>query len=481
MSEREVSLAINHLLEELRGGGDPRDRLSRICDRLAAADGDESARLSTEFFARLIEPLCDSFLPSDVAIYNRVFAQVIDRFRRNDNAARLDRALRSFGLETEDALRTRAGALSRCDDGLSQSEATTLTRDRSMALRRIVILSRVTLGADAAITSVIAGGLQELSPGAEIVLVGGSKLPELFAGNPRVRSEEVDYRRSSGMLDRLLSWTDLLEQVKRLTEDLTVEQYLIVDTDSRLTQLGLLPLVSPECYLFFPSRVYQSRSTKPLSALASEWLAEITGSAPRAIPSLSLLPEDARLGKQLVESLRGIRATQVVTVNFGVGGNAAKRISEEFETELVANLLGQRMRVVLDKGAGEEEVARADRIISRLRHASNEISVAEITEENLAEFHGDFDLVSWTGRIGLLASMIDASDLYIGYDSAGQHVAAALGTPCIDVFAGASSELFRRRWSPTGPAQTRVIEADGREAELALRETLDAGRELLQR
>jgi ADP-heptose:LPS heptosyltransferase len=218
-----------------------------------------------------------------------------------------------------------------------------------------------------------------------------------------------------------------------------------------------------------------------LSALASEWLAEITGSAPRAIPSLSLLPEDARLGKQLVESLRGIRATQVVTVNFGVGGNAAKRISEEFETELVANLLGQRMRVVLDKGAGEEEVARADRIISRLRHASNEISVAEITEENLAEFHGDFDLVSWTGRIGLLASMIDASDLYIGYDSAGQHVAAALGTPCIDVFAGASSELFRRRWSPTGPAQTRVIEADGREAELALRETLDAGRELLQR
>jgi ADP-heptose:LPS heptosyltransferase len=156
-------------------------------------------------------------------------------------------------------------------------------------------------------------------------------------------------------------------------------------------------------------------------------------------------------------------------------------ITDEFETELIAGLLGQGTRVVLDKGAGEEEIARADRIINRLRRAGaeREISVAEITEENLAEFRGDFDLVSWTGRIGLLASLIDASDLYIGYDSAGQHVAAALGTPCIDVFAGASSELFRQRWSPTGRAETRVIAADGKSPELVREETLNAGRQLL--
>jgi ADP-heptose:LPS heptosyltransferase len=474
-----VSLAIDNLLEELRAGSYPRDRLSSICDSLATSDDAEAATRSKEFFARLIEPLCDSFLASDVSIYNRVFAQVIDSFRRYDNAARLDRALQSFGLDTEDALRKRADALSGFVS-LSQSQLTTVTRDRAGALRRIVLLSRVTLGADAAITSVIANGLKELCPSAEIVLVGGSKLRELFGGDPRIRFEEVDYSRSGRMLDRLLAWADLLEQVRLVTRNLSGEQYLIVDTDSRFTQLGLLPLVSADSYLFFPSRAYQRQSAKSLSTLASEWLAEKTGGARRSMPAMSLAAEDARVGKQLVEGLRGSGATPVVTVNFGVGGNRAKRVSEEFEAELLAGLLGQKMRVVLDKGAGKEEISDADRIIKRLRDSrpGRDISIAEISEENPVALHGELDLVTWRGRIGLLAALIKASDLYIGYDSAGQHFAAAQGVPCIDVFAGATSELFRRRWTPTGNTPARVIDADDRSSSSVLKETLEAALEL---
>jgi ADP-heptose:LPS heptosyltransferase len=87
------------------------------------------------------------------------------------------------------------------------------------------------------------------------------------------------------------------------------------------------------------------------------------------------------------------------------------------------------------------------------------------------------DLAVWRGRIGVLASLIGQSDLYIGYDSAGQHIAAALGVPCIDVMAGYSSPRILDRWRPTGPRETRIIDASD-EAD-ALSQTMLHARELL--
>lgn len=66
----------------------------------------------------------------------------------------------------------------------------------------------------------------------------------------------------------------------------------------------------------------------------------------------------------------------------------------------------------------------------------------------------------WEGSFAGFASLIGQSDLYVGYDSAGQHAAAASGTPLISIFAGASSERFRERWSPRGRGRITVIDAD---------------------
>jgi len=57
---------------------------------------------------------------------------------------------------------------------------------------------------------------------------------------------------------------------------------------------------------------------------------------------------------------------------------------------------------------------------------------------------------SWEGDYAPFASMISRSQLYIGYDSAGQHVAAACGVPLISVFAGYVSDRMFQRWYPTG-------------------------------
>jgi ADP-heptose:LPS heptosyltransferase len=49
----------------------------------------------------------------------------------------------------------------------------------------------------------------------------------------------------------------------------------------------------------------------------------------------------------------------------------------------------------------------------------------------------------------------------VGYDSAGQHVAAACGVPLVSVFAGYPCERFLDRWRPWGPGRIEVVRADG--------------------
>jgi ADP-heptose:LPS heptosyltransferase len=54
------------------------------------------------------------------------------------------------------------------------------------------------------------------------------------------------------------------------------------------------------------------------------------------------------------------------------------------------------------------------------------------------------------GAFAPFAAEIARSRLYIGYDSAGGHVASACGVPLISIFAGFPSERFVQRWRPGG-------------------------------
>jgi ADP-heptose:LPS heptosyltransferase len=53
--------------------------------------------------------------------------------------------------------------------------------------------------------------------------------------------------------------------------------------------------------------------------------------------------------------------------------------------------------------------------------------------------------------------------LYVGYDSAGGHAAAACGIPLISIFAGAVSERMFQRWRPTGAGRIEIIRAESPE------------------
>ena len=285
---------------------------------------------------------------------------------------------------------------------------------RAMAEPAVVyVLSRVTLGADVAVTSVLLDAVKRRYPAAAIRLAGPAKNHELFACDPRIGREVVPYHRGT-LLERLAPWSELRRLAAR-------EDAIVVDTDSRLTQLGLLPVCPEERYFFFESRAYGADGEEPLPALARRW-AEETFGIPDAAPYVAV-PEPAE------------RAD--IAVSLGVGENPAKRLPDPFEEKLLRLLAARGGTVWIDRGAGGEEAARVERALAG----------CGVPRERFR---------TWEGSFAGFASLISRAGLYVGYDSAGQHVAAACGVPLVSIFAGFPAPRMFHRWRPGGT----VIRAD---------------------
>jgi Glycosyltransferase family 9 (heptosyltransferase) len=339
------------------------------------------------WFSETIEPLADSFDAAGVDRYVRLFSEVL---------AHVDPALRADELiaRYERVRRPRAFDGPEPDD--------------------VFVLSRVTLGADIAIASVMLDGAKRRFPDARVWFVGSGKSHELFAADPRIGHAPASYNRVGSVRDRIAAG-------RSLASVLNHPGAIVIDPDSRLTQLGLVPVCDESRYYFFESRGSDEPGT--LSEMATRW-ARRTFGVEGARAYLAPAPVTA-------ECSAGI------TVSIGVGENPAKRLADPFERQLMGALAARARTVLVDEGAGGEESERVARATTGLA--------------NVRLFRGSF---------AAFAARIAASRLYVGYDSAGQHAAAAAGVPLIAVFAGYPNERFVERWQPTGPGLVTVIRAD---------------------
>jgi hypothetical protein len=198
-----------------------------------------------------------------------------------------------------------------------------------------------------------------------------------------------------------------------------------VDPDSRITQLGLLPVCKPAHYFHFPSRTAGGDGAQNLTDLIIHWLQQNFGTSAAAY----------------IAPVAGEQASGAA-VSLGVGDNESKRLGGDFESRLLA-LLGARYATIwVDRGVGGEEARRVTTAV---------------------ETSGAADRVRfWEGSFAGFTSIISQCDLYVGYDSAGQHAAAAANIPLMSIFAGAPSERFRQRWAASGSGGTVCIAADAR-------------------
>jgi hypothetical protein len=318
----------------------------------------------------VVERLGDLFEPRLCNVYDRLFRQAIERI-----APELRSRIRPAGPGSE----------------------------RSIDTHRVYVLSRVTLGADVAVTSVFLDAAKRRYPHAEIFFVGPRKNYELFEADPRIAHLPTPYARSGGLRERLAA-----------SAALWIDDGIVLDPDSRLSQLGVLSLCKEDHYFWFESRAYGGDTLGRLPDLASRWAKEILG-VDGAHPYVAPLP--------------GKEPRVDITVSLGVGENPAKRIEDNFEPELLGILAATGASILVDKGASEEERSRVERALQP-------------------------GMLAHDGAFAPFAARIATSKLFVGYDSAGGHVASACGVPLISIASGFANVRGAARWQPNGTVVT---------------------------
>lgn len=404
-----VSISASELATEvldacLRDGTWPARIFDSLIDRALNEEDAFLAHAATRaLFGILIERLADLFEPSLCEVYARLFSHLISR------------ALPEYDAHDLLVRYRRIRHVRRFSGG---------------EIARVFVLSRVTLGAEVVVTSVALDAAKKRFPGAEICLVGPEKNAELFSEDSAITSIPVTYGKSSLLRERLTSAIELRSIVDEPAA-------LVIDPDSRLTQLGLIPVCDDSRYYFFESRAYGGEFDSSLPQLTAEWLNEVfdVDDTQRYLAPL-LLPVIAP-----------------VTVSFGVGENRNKRLEGDFEYEVIRELLKRYESVLLDEGAGGEEAERARDLAAR------------IGEPGRLHLH--------SGSYASFASHILQSKLYVGYDSAGQHVADAGCIPLVSAFAGFPCDRMFSRWRPIGPG-ARVVKIEEENRDSALPRVLQA-------
>ncbi|NLC70190.1 MAG: glycosyltransferase family 9 protein [Desulfuromonadaceae bacterium] len=406
---------------------------------------------SSALFGIIVEGLCDDFEELQTEEYNRVMSRVVDFCRHAPGGERLDRELGSFGLTTyEDLFKRIEGIRSRAGEKALPETAP----------RKIIFLSRVTIGADVAVTSVLVQRLGRLFPAAEIVLLGSDKLKEIYRGNPRIRIREVAYSRRGNLVERFNSWFAVRAAIEAEREGLDEEGVIVVDPDSRLSQLGVLPVIGNDRYLFFNSRGSDAYPKKmSIAELANHWVNEVLEPGEFCYPQVWLTEPVLAQARKLAEDLENAGCRKRIVINLGVGGNSRKRLGDAFEERLILRLLEDPDTVILlDQGFGEEERSRSRALIrsAQWRGIATEAAVFGAR----GEMRLSSGIIAVAAGIGEIAALIAHSHEFIGYDSACQHMAAALGVPTCTIFAGSNNPRFIRRWSPCGPNRSEIIHVD---------------------
>ena len=401
-------------------------------------------------FSIIIESLCDDFEDLQTETYNRVMAQVISFCRQLSAGAELDHSVNDFGLHSGKDLLDRIHKIRTFGQHLSPQRH----------LKKIILLSRVTIGADVAITSIIIQRLARLFPDAEIVLVGSDKLRDIYGGNTRIKIQTVNYNRQGGLLERLDSWHHVLEIIQNEMNSEAAEHTILVDPDSRLSQLGVLPLISSDQYFFFDSRSDVSlNSRKSMAELTNSWLNQVTGTNDFCYSKVWLQKENVQAAKNIRDTLIQNGARRIFAVNFGVGGNPRKTLGGEFERRLLLTILQEPQTIILlDRGSGDAELNHTGSLMNSVKEKGYAVYDAKI--DACPDLDTTQGIVGLETRIGEFAAIIDQSDEYIGYDSAGQHIAAAVETPCLTVFAGSNNMRFLRRWSAFGQNSCQIVHVD---------------------
>ena len=252
----------------------------------------------------------------------------------------------------------------------------------------------------------------------------------------------------------------MLHIIQQELADCPLENTILIDPDSRLSQLGVLPIIPEDHYFFFDSRSDTSfASNMSMAQLTNTWITKVTGKEDFRYPKIWPRSSDLKKAAGFYSELKKCGARRIIVTNFGVGGNQRKKVGWRLEKELLLSLLQEPDTViVLDKGFGDEELRDSNLLLEAVKDngfATRDAAFGTAPDNGISN-----GVIGMQTRIGEIAAIISKCDEYIGYDSACQHIAAALEIPCLTIFAGSNNMRFIRRWSAFSPNSCQIVHVD---------------------
>ncbi|MDD3088776.1 MAG: 2-phospho-L-lactate transferase CofD family protein, partial [Candidatus Omnitrophica bacterium] len=371
-----------------------------------------------------------------------------------DGIPKLQEYLSGFGIKNADGLLKRIKRLR----GKSEFKG-------NENIKNIFVLSRGPIGGDFNITGVLIRKAQNRFPGAQVYLVGKERTLSQIFSDSKITIIDHSYNKNSSFSERIENALTLRGKIAAYyNKDVSI----VIDPSSHLLKHGMIPLVEEENYFYF-DMVAPEGYKKTLGQLASEWFDTIFGETRVSLTSGVLSPEkeacdeiDEFFGKNPT-----IEKRNKVAINLGVGGDKFKSLSVDFEVKLITALLNDNSVVFLDRGFGDEK-ERVKEIAKKVSETLESVDVIEISEKNYSEEiekSGKLLIISAFKELDLavFAALIKHSNLYIGYDSMGQHLAARFGIPEITIFGGYVVDKFPQYWRPytTSPAEQVVFGKKG--------------------
>ena len=183
---------------------------------------------------------------------------------------------------------------------------------------RVYVLSRVTLGADVAVTSVMLDAAKRRYPDAEIVSSGRGKLRT-------VRSRSADPAFCCA-----LPAVELAADRLAASAALWLDDGIVIDPDSRLSQLGLIRSATTTIISSSTAAAMEAKAMDRLPDLAARWAQEVFG------------VEEA--ASRTSRPCRAAGPPADITVSLGVGENAAQANRRRFRTRTCCRCWPRRER-----------------------------------------------------------------------------------------------------------------------------------------